>query len=172
MQRCKECDKTYLEMPNLSGYFPEWAVLPSRWDDMKLGDSQSASGSPSPERGPCSPYLSSCSLGNRSHCVTDSLWKASHGRPARHHRTRGSLTYSVSTHLSTWGSTIPPEGCSSPKTDVAKAVLPSAGQAVPHPLCRMFFPMPLMHSVFMPNRLAPVHGHSCLLKLSWTLNKS
>ena len=58
MQRCKECDKTYLEMPNLSGYFPEWAVPPSRWEDMKLGDSQSASGSPSPERGPRSLYLS------------------------------------------------------------------------------------------------------------------
>lgn len=69
----------------------------------------------------------------------------------------------------------PPSHCKAahhPKTNVAKAVFPSTGQAIPHPLCRTLFPTPLMHSVFVPNRWAPVHRHRCLLKLSWTLNKS
>ena len=58
MWHCQQCDKTYLKMPNLSGYFPDRAVPPYMWTDMKLGESQSMSCSLSPERGPRSPYSS------------------------------------------------------------------------------------------------------------------
>lgn len=137
-------------MPNLSGYFPDRAVPPYRWDDMKLGESQSMSSFPSPERVPRSPCSSQLFIREQIPLchklyVEDKSWASNPPPPDPR----------VSDQFCLLQPECPPSHCKAahhPKTDVAKAVFPSTGQAVPHPLCRTFFPIPLMHSVFMPNR--------------------